>query len=153
LARAASPAERPLLALGNPPVGEPLSDADAQVRDLKELYGEGSEVLVGEAASEERFKKEASRFRVLHLASHAILDDASPMYSHVLRGKGGAEDGRLEARELMDLDLRAELLVLSACETARGEAPAGEGMTGMVWAALAAGAPTTVASLWRVESS
>jgi CHAT domain-containing protein len=53
----------------------------------------------------------------------------------------------------MALDLKADVLVLSACETARGLAPAGEGINGMVWAAFVAGAPATVASLWRVESS
>src|SRR4029077_7385792 len=61
--------------------------------------------------------------------------------------------GLLEARELMQFNLKAELLVLSACETARGPAAGGEGISGMLWAAFVAGAPTTVASLWRVESS
>jgi CHAT domain-containing protein len=77
------------------------------------------------------------------------------MYSHLLLAdhRGGAEDGILEAREMMDLDLHAEMVVLSACETARGEAPAGEGITGMLWAMFIAGSRTTVASLWRVESS
>jgi CHAT domain-containing protein len=54
----------------------------------------------------------------------------------------------------MDLDLHADLVVLSACETAGGrEAPAGEGITGMLWATFIAGSRTTIASLWRVESS
>jgi CHAT domain-containing protein len=45
------------------------------------------------------------------------------------------------------------MLVLSGCETARGDAPAGEGITGILWASFVAGVPTTVASLWRVESA
>ena len=53
----------------------------------------------------------------------------------------------------MNLDLRADLVVLSACETARGRVSAGEGMTGMTWAFFVAGAPATVASLWNVESA
>jgi CHAT domain-containing protein len=82
-----------------------------------------------------------------------VLDDVNPMYSHVLLAGGGGDDGLLEARKLMELDLKAEMLVLSGCETARGDAPAGEGITGILWASFVAGVPTTVASLWRVESS
>jgi CHAT domain-containing protein len=154
-AREASPAPRGLLALGNPKTAAPaLPEAERQVREIGSLYGAGqSEILVGEEASEHRFKQEASAFQVLHLASHAVLDDVNPMYSHVLLAAGGGDDGLLEARKLMELDLRAEMLVLSGCETARGQAPAGEGVTGMLWAAFVAGAPTTVASLWRVESA
>ena len=154
-ARRASPAPRELLALGDPRTRAPsLPEAGRQVREIGSLYGAtGSEILVGERASEHRFKEDAHNFRVLHLAAHAVLDDVNPMYSHVLLAPGGGDDGLLEARTLMDLDLRAEMLVLSGCETARGDAPAGEGITGMLWAAFVAGSPTTVASLWRVESS
>jgi CHAT domain-containing protein len=154
-ARSGSPAPRALLALGNPKTSAAaLPEAERQVREIGKLYGAGeSEVLVGEDASEHRFKEEAARFRVLHLASHAVLDDVNPMYSHVLLAGGGGDDGLLEARKLMELDLKAEILVLSGCETARGDAPAGEGITGMLWASFVAGVPTTVASLWRVESA
>ncbi|HET9793761.1 MAG TPA: CHAT domain-containing protein [Thermoanaerobaculia bacterium] len=153
--RAASGGERELLALGNPKTdAPPLPEAERQVREIGTLYGAGqSEILVGENASENRFVEEAPAFRVLHLATHAVLDDGNPMYSHVLLAKGGGDDGFLEARKLMDLDLRAEMLVLSGCETARGDAPAGEGITGLLWSAFVAGVPTTVASLWRVESA
>jgi len=147
---------RDLLALGNPavPGAEPLPEAERQVAEIGRLYGESSSRLAtGRAASERLFKSEAGRYRVLHLAAHAVLEDGDPMYSHILLAAGEGEDGLLEARKIMDLDLKAEMLVLSACETARGTAPAGEGITGMLWAAFVAGAPTTVASLWRVESA
>jgi len=155
LARRSTPAPRGLLALGNPKTSfPPLPEAERQVKEIGSLYGPGqSEIVVGENATETLFVKEAPAFRILHLASHAVLDDGNPMYSHVLLAPGGGEDGFLEARKLMELDLRSEMLVLSGCETARGDAPAGEGMTGMLWAAFVAGSPTTVASLWRVESS
>ena len=147
-----------LLALGDPATGsaERLPEAATQVHDLAKLYGENrSQIATGAAATEEMFKAEAGRFGVVHVASHAILDDASPMYSRVLlaANPAGREDGMLEAREVMEMSLRAEMVVLSACETARGEAPAGEGITGLLWAMFVAGAPTTVASLWRVESA
>jgi CHAT domain-containing protein len=69
------------------------------------------------------------------------------------RGTDGAEDGMLEAREILDQDLRAELAVLSACETARGEFESGEGVVGMSWALMMAGMPTVVVSQWKVDSA
>jgi CHAT domain-containing protein len=63
------------------------------------------------------------------------------------------EDGLLEAWELMRMDLRADLVVLSACETARGRFGAGEGVIGLSWAMFVAGAPATVVSQWKVESA
>jgi CHAT domain-containing protein len=54
---------------------------------------------------------------------------------------------------MMNLDLRhADLIVLSACETARGRVSAGEGVIGMTWALFVAGCPSTVASEWKVET-
>src|SRR5260370_33940155 len=78
------------------------------------------------------------------------------MSSHVLLYSGGQtakEDGLLEAWEIMNLDLRAELAVLSACETARGRITSGEGIIGLTWAFFVAGVPTTVVSQWKVEST
>jgi CHAT domain-containing protein len=152
--RRAAPAARELLALGDPTTEERLPEAERQVREIEKLYGSSqSRLLTGDSATEAQLKAEAGNYRVIHLASHAVLDDVNPMYSRALLAKGSGEDGILEARELMQLNLRAELLVLSACQTARGDAPAGEGINGMLWAALGAGAPTTVASLWQVESA
>jgi CHAT domain-containing protein len=54
---------------------------------------------------------------------------------------------------MMNLNLRADLVVLSACETARGRVGAGEGVIGMSWALFVAGSPSTVVSQWKVESS
>ena len=53
----------------------------------------------------------------------------------------------------MQLDLKADLAVLSACETARGRFGAGEGVIGLTWALFVAGVPTTVVSQWQVESA
>ena len=76
------------------------------------------------------------------------------MYSHLVLAQGDKnEDGLLEAWELMQLDLKADLAVLSACETARGRFGAGEGVIGLTWAMFVAGAPATVVSQWKVESA
>jgi CHAT domain-containing protein len=135
----------------------PLPEAQRETAALKQLYGrDQSEVYTGTEAGEDRFKAQADKFRVLHLATHGILNDASPMYSYILLSPGKAdskEDGLLEAWEIMQLDLKADLVVLSACETALGRISAGEGMIGLTWAFFVAGVPTTVASQWKVESA
>lgn len=155
-----------ILALGNPTFdrnafsktrGTELGDlpaAEREVKSLGEIYGvERSKVLTGASAREEVFKSMASRFSVLHLATHGILDDANPMYSRLLlAGPTVDEDGFLEAREIMKLKLPADLVVLSACQTARGQVSNGEGLIGMSWAFLIAGSSTTVVSQWKVDS-
>lgn len=170
-----------LLALGNPLLGgspadrargvlmhgggglTPLPEAERQVRAMAALYGpRRSRVYTGAEAREERVKREAGSYSVLHLATHGTLDDASPMYSNVVlaqgpRGKGAGErsgeDGLLEAWELMEMRLDAELVILSACETARGRVTPGEGLIGLSWALFVAGSPVTVVSQWKVESA
>lgn len=136
-----------------------LPDAERQVKALGTLFGANrSRIYTRAEAAESKFKSEAGAYRILHIASHGILDDRNPMYSHVLLAGDGArtptgEDGQLEAWELMNMNLRASMVVLSACETARGQVSAGEGVIGLSWALFVAGSPTTVASGWKVESA
>ncbi|MFY9553960.1 MAG: CHAT domain-containing tetratricopeptide repeat protein [Blastocatellia bacterium] len=169
--RGADAASATLLALGNPLLGketinraaltlrdeklDPLPEAEQEVKALRRLYGMSrSKVYIGAEAREDRVKSEAGQARILHFATHGTLNNASPMYSHLALAPGGAnEDGLLEAWELMQLDLKADLAVLSACETARGRIGAGEGMIGLTWAMFIAGVPSTVVSQWKVESA
>jgi CHAT domain-containing protein len=156
-----------LLAFGNPVVAEPaapngnralgsLVEAEREVQEISKLYGTArSRMSIGSQATEERAKNDAGKFRILHFATHGVLDDSSPMYSHVVLAspsKESKEDGLMEAWEMMNLDLHADVVVLSACETARGRFGAGEGVIGMSWALFVAGTPTTVASQWKVPS-
>ncbi|MBV9923525.1 MAG: CHAT domain-containing protein [Acidobacteria bacterium] len=143
-------------ALLGPNGAAPLPEAARQARELGRLYKAGeSKVYVGEEASEDRVKRDVGRYRFVQFATHGRLDDANPMYSHVVLSPGAdrAEDGLLEAWEMMNLDLHADMVVLSACDTARGRTAAGEGVIGMSWALFIAGSPTTVVSQWKVESS
>jgi CHAT domain-containing protein len=136
---------------------EPLPEAEKQVKALAELYGPSeSKVYTGAEAQESRAKSEAGSFRILQFATHGVLNNTSPMYSHLVLSQTESdnhEDGLLEAWEMMNLDLHADMVVLSACETARGRIGKGEGIIGMSWALFVAGAPTTVASQWKVESA
>jgi CHAT domain-containing protein len=132
-----------------------LPEAEQEVRALGQLYGAArSKVYVGAEAREDRVKTEAAQAGILHFATHGTLNDGAPMYSHLGLAPGNTnEDGLLEAWELMQMDLKAELAVLSACETARGRYGAGEGMIGLTWALFVAGVPATVVSQWQVESA
>jgi CHAT domain-containing protein/Tfp pilus assembly protein PilF len=164
--------ESTLLAMGNPTLSRdtvakvrvahrdepltPLPDAEKEVNTLGRLYGRGSKVLTGQLAREVTVKDEAANFKILHFATHAILDDRNPLYSQIIFSQAEndkKEDGLLEAWELMKLDLNAELAVLSACETARGRIAAGEGIIGMSWALFVAGTPSAVVSQWKVDSA
>jgi CHAT domain-containing protein len=135
----------------------PLPEAERQAATIARLYGpDRGRVYLGTSAQEDRFKAEAPRYSVLHLASHGLFDASSPLYSHVVLTPGSgasSEDGLLEAWELMELELKADLVVLSACETGRGQVAAGEGIVGTMWALLAAGAKSMVVSQWKVEST
>ncbi|MGH9837208.1 MAG: CHAT domain-containing tetratricopeptide repeat protein [Blastocatellia bacterium] len=131
-----------------------LTAAEPMAKEIGRLYQPQAKVLLGKEATEERFKAEAGNYQVLHLATHGFLDDRSPMYSQIVLApprEQAKEDGLLEAVELMDLDLNADLAILSACETARGRIGNGEGVIGLMWALFVAGVPATVVSQWSVD--
>jgi len=162
-----------LLAFANPALGkqtitrvksvlmdeklDPLPEAERQVNAIRQIYSAPkTKVYIGAEAREERAKAEAGSYRILHFATHGILNDSSPMYSQLLLAQSEAdtnEDGLLEAWEIMKLNLNADLVVLSACDTARGRVGAGEGMIGLSWAFFVAGSPTSVLSQWKVDSA
>ena len=149
---AASPS---LLAFGNTASATmaPLPFAEAEVRAAAKLFGPGSKVFLGPEANEKAFKSRASESGILHFSTHGVLDNRHPLNSYLLLAGGdGEEDGLLEAREIMALKLRADVVVLSACETARGRIGAGEGVIGMSWAFFIAGCRSTVVSQWKVSS-
>lgn len=170
-AKTAAPT-RSLLAIGNPALsasksmvppgglmGEELGDLPAavrQVNQIRKFYGSrNSTVLIHENATEERFKQLAPKYRILHLAAHGLYNDLEPMRSSIVLSQinqSGKEDGLLEARELSMLKLNAEMVILSACETGRGQIRNGEGIIGLPWALFVAGCPTTIVSQWKVKS-
>jgi CHAT domain-containing protein len=133
-----------------------LPDTEKEVEAISaEVYGaKASSIHIGAAAREDAVKAEMGQYRVIHFATHGVLDDRNPLYSYLLLApsENSNEDGLLEAWELMEMGLKAEMVVLSACETARGSVSSGEGMIGMTWALFVAGVPTTVASQWKVPS-
>jgi CHAT domain-containing protein len=129
----------------------PIPDAATEASAVARMW-RSQAVYTGREAREDFAKREMERVRIVHFAAHGIIDDASPMYSHIVLSGGPGDDGVLQAWELMRLHLAADLVVMSACETARGTVRAGEGLIGLTWALFAGGCPSTVASHWKVSS-
>ncbi len=130
-----------------------LPGTQREANALKKLFPDAT-VLTGEDAQETSFKQKAADFRYLHLATHGFVNDGSPLLSSVIMAKPdgkSSEDGFLTAREIYGLNLNAEMTVLSACNTARGENRTGEGVIGLTWALFVAGCPTQVVSQWAVD--
>lgn len=155
-----------IIAFGNPVIGKdelrntelcPLLEAETEVKSIADVFGPGErKVLIGREASEKSFRTLASRYSILHLATHGVIDNRQPLYSHLLLTKTENDlenDGLLEAREIMDMNLHARLVVLSACETANGQVSPGEGVIGLSWAFFVAGARSMLVSQWRVNST
>ncbi len=136
---------------------EPLPHARAEVAANARLHDEPGVGLRGAAATEAALKRElrAHDHDTIHLAVHGLIDDETPLRSGVLlaAGEGDAEDGLFQVADILTIELRSELVVVSGCETGRGELRRGEGILGLNRALLIAGARRTCLSLWRVADA
>ncbi len=94
-------------------------------------------------------------FRIFHFATHALVDEGNPERSGIalslVDAAGQSRDGILPLERIYGLDIRADLVVLSACRTALGEEWDGEGLVGLTHGFLAAGASSVAATLWQVD--
>lgn len=130
----------------------PLPASRREVSAIHTVLGDEGTVLAGTAARESEIRRRAPDVRVLHFATHGVLRDDEPFDSFLAvgaEGEGAAVDGRLTVRELYDLRLSADLVVLSACRTATGPI-SGDGIAGLSRAFFYAGTPTVLATLWDV---
>ena len=128
-----------------------LPGAKKEVLQISKLFN-GS-CWVDSEATEQRFKSEAPNSGILHLALHGLLNKESPILSRLLFHQDSVSDGGLYAYEIYDLDLRANLAVLSACNTADGKLEVGEGIQSLSRAFAFAGIPNLIASLWRADDA
>jgi len=96
-----------------------------------------------------------SRYRIIHFATHGLLNSLHPELSGVVLSlvdeEGRSQDGFLRLHDIYNLKLGADLVVLSACKTGLGKDIKGEGLVGLTRGFLYAGAPRVVASLWKVD--
>jgi CHAT domain-containing protein/tetratricopeptide (TPR) repeat protein len=133
-----------------------LAGARAEVRLVSRMLAGGRDadaVLVGDAATEAAVRAAATDARVIHFAAHAIAAERAERDPYIALAAprtpqpDSRADGRLTASEIYDLPLSADLVVLSACRSARGTISS-DGIAGLSRAFIAAGAPSVVASLW-----
>lgn len=129
-----------------------LSGAKGEVEQISDLLN--GKTYFGNAANEANFKNDAARFQVLHLAMHALLENDNPLYSKLLfTPKDSTENGFLTISELYNLELNADLAVLSACNTGFGKLQPGEGLMSLSQAFTAAGCPSTLTTLWQIPDA
>lgn len=151
--RRGRPQSQALLALAPRPHALPASREE--VAAAQRLGGRGSRTLLGVRASEEAFVREAPQYGTVHVASFGVLNKHNPLFSFVELAPGGGLDGRLEVHEVLRMRLAADLIVLSACQTALGsgaiaDIPPGDDWVGFTRAFLQAGAASVLATLWSV---
>jgi CHAT domain-containing protein len=98
---------------------------------------------------------ELGQYQTIHFATHSLINNQHPALSGIVLslvdGQGEPQDGFLRLHDIYNLKLQAELVVLSACQTALGKEVRGEGMIGLTRGFMYAGAPRIVASLWKVS--
>ncbi len=147
-----------VLIVGNPAintdVAAPLPYAEAEAEAVTQLYPQAT-LFTGTQASEAALRRNLPDVNILHLATHGVLEQAQPLFSSLLlagASDNSGDDGRLEVREIFELDLSAaNLVVLSACDTALGQQSQGDELVGLARAFMFAGTPTVVASLWPIQ--
>lgn len=130
---------------------QPLPGAQEEVA-LMEKYLLG-EFYNGATADEETFKATAHNYGVIHLAMHGVLDSKHPILSSLVFSENDSdtEDNFLRAYEIAQMDLNADLVVLSACETGYGKFQQGEGVMSLAHSFAYAGASSVLMSLWKVN--
>ncbi len=147
-----APGVATLLGFGNPSSDRnvPLPGAEREVQKVAQMFRQ-SDVYLQQDATKQRFKLDANRAGVVHVAAHAEVDEVDPLFSRILFASNNSEAGLLEAREIYGLELAGvRLITLSACESGLGKVAKGDEILGFTRSFLSAGASSIVASLWPV---
>jgi CHAT domain-containing protein/Flp pilus assembly protein TadD len=171
-AREAEKSPYPALVVGNPTMPklparfnqpaerlEPLPGAEQEANEIAPLLG--TKAITGNRATKSTIVQLMPQQRIIHLATHGLLDDfkGSGVPGAIAlapdpptRGITASESGLLTADEILDLKLTAELVVLSACDTGRGRIT-GDGVIGLSRSFITAGVPSLIVSLWSVPDA
>jgi CHAT domain-containing protein/tetratricopeptide (TPR) repeat protein len=135
---------------------QPLPFTREEVQAIAGFFPSSSRIYLGEEATEERAKAIGKDTQIVHFACHGLIDERFPLNSALAltipeSPKEGEDNGLLQAWEIFEkVRLDADLVTLSACETALGKEMGGEGLVGLTRAFQYAGARTVLASLWSV---
>ena len=132
-----------------------LSYSDYEIQKISSLFDETKTIIfTRESASEEELKNHnLEDYKIIHFATHSLIDDKRPARSSIVLTLDDepSEDGFLQMREVYNLKLNSELVVLSACQTGLGQLINGEGIEGLNRAFFYAGASSVLMSLWSVN--
>jgi CHAT domain-containing protein len=149
-----------ILAVGDPafdralaPSRERLPGAAVEAKAVASLYS-SAELLIGPAATKDRFLSALANHSIVHLAAHAETDEHQPLFSRFLLAPSGGDPGVLFAHELFGRRLnKTSLVILSGCNTASGKISMTEGVASLAEPFLADGVQAVIASLWEVDDS
>ncbi|TFH64490.1 MAG: CHAT domain-containing protein, partial [Gemmatimonadales bacterium] len=115
-------------------------------------FGKPAQVRLGADASEAFLKTAAlEEYGVIHLATHALVDQTSAAGTRIILAPGEGEDGLLSAGDIARMNIGAGLVVLSACRSAAGQVVRGEGVQGLTAPFLQAGARSVLATQWAID--
>jgi CHAT domain-containing protein len=152
----AKQSQRSLLAIGDPEPAGPeyprLPNARKEVETIAALFSPADRVVFqGDASRPSAYQHaDPSHFSLIHFAAHATANRASPLDSALILSRDGTAY-TLTARDIMTVPLNADLVTLSSCRSAGARAYSGEGLVGLTWAFLQAGARRVIAGLWDVN--
>ncbi|HEY9748350.1 MAG TPA: CHAT domain-containing protein, partial [Allocoleopsis sp.] len=128
----------------------PLPGAQVEAEAIATLLN--TKAITGAQGTETAIAQKMPQARLIHLATHGLLDDIQGLGSAIALTPSKTDDGLLTAAEILDMQLQAELVVLSACNTARGRVT-GDGVIGLSRSLIAAGVPSVLVSLWAVPDA
>ncbi len=128
-----------------------LKHTDHEIQIIEDLFH--LKKFRGVEATEEQFKRLDESLSILHIASHAIIDNQDPLQSNILfyPQQNAFEDGQLRLWELYSMEIPANLAVLSACQTSDGKVINGSGLVNIARGFYTAGTQTVVSNLWPVQ--
>jgi CHAT domain-containing protein len=130
-----------------------LPESKDEVESIAAMMPQPSTVLIGSQATKERFQSlPLGEYRILHLALHGVVDSVFPDRSALVFAPSSNNDGRLEARDIRRLQLNAELVTLSACDTGVGPISAA-GIESLDTAFIEAGADAVISTLWELQDT
>lgn len=141
------------LVLGNPSLGDQaynLRFSEREAREVARIYPKSAIYLRSEA-TKSRVISLSPKYDILHFAVHGELKEEDPLNSGLLFAQEAGAVGVLNVREIFSLKLKADTVVLSACETALGKITNGDEIIGLTRAFIYAGTPSVIATLWKVN--
>ncbi|GJL77674.1 MAG: hypothetical protein NPINA01_06630 [Nitrospinaceae bacterium] len=142
-----------VLALGNPDLGDfnyDLPLAEMEAKSIKWDFPQ-IDVLTRDKATESWLTEHIGEYQIIHIASHGEFDPINPLFSSLKLTKDVKEDGNFEVNEVFSLQINADIVTLSACQTGLGEITGGDELVGLNRAFIYAGTHSLLSSLWRVS--